>query len=147
MVAEPRIAEPPSKGLHQTRRGATAVLALLALCSAACSNPSFSQEAAESLVTSVGAERLTAAAESLRPLLNEARQWVELRRWPDPIRELKPENVSIDRKGVWVSKRTEFVNEEGLLILFRGGVEPDEGCCNPFLARVGKGVFWFSITD
>lgn len=126
---------------------ATVVLALVALCPAACSNASFSEKEAESLVTSVGAERLTAAAESLAPLLNDARQWVEPRRWPDPIRELKPESVSIDRDGIWVSKRIEFVNEEGILILFGGAEKPDGQCCNPFLARVGKGVFWFSITD
>jgi hypothetical protein len=104
------------------------------------------REEAQVLVERVGATRITRAVESLRSLVKAQKVAVPERQWPQAIKELTPEGVYVDEDGVWVAKRSGYIEGEGLLVIFEGGKEPEEHWGDPSLWRVGKGVFWYSFT-
>jgi hypothetical protein len=110
----------------------------------ACSH--FDRDQARELVARVGADRIRAAAESLRDFKTPDNQAVPSDAWPEVLRELEPEEIFVDETGVSVSKYAFFVESEGIYILFKGEAELKEHWGDPSIWLLAEGIYWYQYT-
>ena len=65
--------------------------------------------------------------------------------WPETLRALRPESVSLGRDGVFVKLDSGFAGEEGLFIAYAGvSVATDRGT-DPSFERLEGRVYWYRI--
>lgn len=132
-------------GVNVRRRTRRIILVAIISVAIACTKE-FTRDDAQGLVSEFGADTITSAIEPLRSLATSPKTELPQSKWPAAIRAMHPTNVFINEEGVWVAKRSGFIEGEGILIVFRGTKEPEEHWGDPSMWRVGRGVFWYQFT-
>jgi hypothetical protein len=132
---------------HQMGRSYTAGIALVASllfgCSADTANP---EEDGAKAVRAVGAPTLAAEATILKKFVAGPSAVVPEAQWPPAIKELRPQEVRVTPKGVFVQRRRVQGWKEGVFIGFPGViVETPRGEVSPTFSRIEQQVYWYRL--